>query len=119
MSGSRLAISRTKSLYLDDSYMQPILSYLEHMRRLHTECRYLLPTTKLTGFGDQRTLYIDPDRHLTRRLLWNVVTDAGPETWPTSSGRPRAPRWRGATRIPSPEPSPSSSASTWNALIRP
>jgi len=50
MSGSRLAISRTKSLYLDDSYMQPILSYLEHMRRLHTECRYLLPTTKLTGF---------------------------------------------------------------------
>lgn len=82
MSGSRLAISRTKSLYLDDSYMQLILSYLEYMRWLHIECRYLLPTTKLTGFGDQRTFYIDPDRHLTRRQLWNVVTEAGPETWP-------------------------------------
>ena len=77
-----MVVRRTKSISLNDPYVQPIIRYLEHMKREHPEYKYLFPATKLTGFGDQRTLYVDPDRHLTGRQLWNMVTEERPETWP-------------------------------------
>jgi len=80
----RLALSqrRTKTILLSDPYAQPIIRYWEHMRTRHPDCIYLFPSTRLTGFGDEKTVTLIPDRHLTGQQIWNIVDRANPMAWP-------------------------------------
>lgn len=88
---------RTKALSLNDPYTQPILKYLEHMRTRHPDCIYLFPSTRLTGFGDEKTVTLIPDRHLSGPQVWRIVVAAGPRTWPhlfrETQGAKVAERW--------------------------
>ena len=67
----------TKSLPLNDELTQHILRYLAYLNELETRPRYWLPSGK-SVFGNYILI---PDKHLTRKQVFNIVRESSKTIW--------------------------------------
>ena len=65
-----------KSIPLTDSLVQPILEYLEFLKRI--KAKFFLPQAK-SVFG---SIVIIPDKHISGRQVFNIVRQCSETVWP-------------------------------------
>lgn len=73
-----LATQRRKSVSLKSKYAKPIVRYLEYLKNVFPNTKYLFPSTR---YGFDRLVSVDLDRHISGSQIYRIIKDLNPNAW--------------------------------------